>query len=128
VPQDALTSNPVDNMFVASNETGTGKTAINGAAAIRVLFKSVKEILLSSDDDEPQPARRRRGETDKGFAAACRSILRRAARSEVSAVSDAALYLSDTLDWLNLWQDNAGNDHWQEDDFSATYWDNFPQP
>jgi hypothetical protein len=40
----------------------------------------------------------------------------------------AAMSLSDTLDWLNLWHDNGDNDHWYEDEFSAKQDQNFPQP
>jgi hypothetical protein len=40
----------------------------------------------------------------------------------------ASGYLSDTLDWLNLWQDNAAHDHWLDDDFSAKQDQNYPQP
>lgn len=39
--------------------------------------------------------------------------------TSADAYARARLYLSDTLDWLNLWQDNADNDHWHDDDFSA---------
>jgi hypothetical protein len=39
-----------------------------------------------------------------------------------------ALYLSDTLDWLNLWQDNAEQDHWLDTGFSAEQNQNIPQP
>jgi hypothetical protein len=112
--------------------------------------------LCPKDEDEPKPhARRRRGETDKGFARACRTMLRRAARTgaaargryaglrhaqkaqetraaqsiaPANAYASACTYLSDTLDWLNLWQDNADNDHWYDDDFSATQDQNCPQP
>jgi hypothetical protein len=39
------------------------------------------------------------------------------------------LYLSDnTLDWLNLWQDNANNEQWQNEDFGAKQDNYFPQP
>ena len=38
------------------------------------------------------------------------------------------MYLADTLDWLNLWQDNADNGHWLDDDFNAKQDRYFPQP
>jgi hypothetical protein len=40
----------------------------------------------------------------------------------------ARAYLADTLDWLNLWRDNANNDQWHDDDFSAKQDRYFPQP
>jgi hypothetical protein len=95
---------------------------------VRALFGAAKDLMCCKDEAASPSSRRRRGETDKGFVAACRTMLRRAARPDSDLCASAALYLSDTLDWLNLWQDNADNDHWQENEFSATYWDNFPQP
>ena len=137
-PQEARPPLPVENIFACRTQAGTGKSPMNGAAAIRALFNAVKEMLSPLAEDAPQPARRRRGETGKGFVAACRSILRRAKRHEVSTIggnasfvdvcAEAGVFLSDTLDPLNPWQDSADNDHWQEEDFSARYWDYFPQP
>lgn len=132
-------------MFADRHQAGAGKPPSNGAAAIKALFKAVKEMLSPSGDDAPQPARRRRGETDKdGFAAAWRATLRRAARPEAAVLGGnaafadlcarAGVFLSETLDFLNPWSDTAANDHWadndpwHEDEFNATYWDNFPQP
>ena len=39
-----------------------------------------------------------------------------------------SLAFSDTLDWQNLWQDNANNAQWHDDDFSAKQDQYFPQP
>ena len=119
--------------------------------AIRQLFRAAVNVVTRRVEDPQPQARRRRGETDKGFVAACRAMLRRVARTGAtarghdaalrpapkvreaialtSAYARAPLYLSDTLDWLNLWQDNAGyDDHWIDDDFSAKQDENFPQP
>ena len=63
--QDELTLNPAGDILPAEENAGVLKPYAIGTAALKALFKAVKEILLSSDDDEPQPARRRRGETDK---------------------------------------------------------------
>jgi hypothetical protein len=135
---NARPPNPVEKIFAGRNQAGAGKPPSNGAAAVKALFKAVKEMLSPKEENAPQPVRRRRGETDKGFAAACRTMLRRADRPEAATLGGNAafadlcarvgVFLSDTLDCLNPWQDNAANDHWQEDEFSATYWDNFPQP
>lgn len=46
----------------------------------------------------------------------------------VSATDRAAAYLADTLDWLNLWQDNADCEQWPDDDFSAKQDHYGPQP
>jgi hypothetical protein len=121
------------------------------------LFKdAVKAVTCRAkkdDEDEPQP--RRRGETDKGFVAACRAILQRAAvktgaaaargsyaalrvaKAEPKAAPEVVapatyarvgLSLSNTLDWQALWQDNANNDQWHDDNFSARQDQYFPQP
>jgi hypothetical protein len=119
--------------------------------AIRQLFRAAVNVVTWRVEN-PQPrARRRRGETDKGFVAACRAMLRRVVRTgatardraaalqpvpkvreaiaPTSAYASTSLYLSDTLDWLNLWQDNAGyDDHWIDDDFGAKQEETFPQP
>jgi hypothetical protein len=59
---------------------------------------------------------------------AARVTLRRAARLPAEAYAVATGYLCDTLDWLNLWQDNADNGHWHDDDFSAKQEQHIPQP
>lgn len=46
----------------------------------------------------------------------------------VGTYDRAALYLSETLDWLNLWQDNADQDHWLDERFSAEQNQTAPQP
>jgi hypothetical protein len=51
-----------------------------------------------------------------------------AAFASADPYAGAGMYLADTLDWLNLWQDNADNDHWFADDFSAKQDRYFPQP
>jgi len=120
---------------------------------IRGLFRAaVKAVTCREENPQPKP-RRRRGETDKGFVATCRAMMRRAAKTGAAvargryaglqeaqeaiapepittadAYASARLYLSDTLDWLNLWQDNADNDHWHDDEFSAKQDQNFLQP
>jgi hypothetical protein len=45
-----------------------------------------------------------------------------------TAYAEATLFLADTLGWLSLWQDNADNEHWLDDDFSAKQDRYFPQP
>jgi hypothetical protein len=82
--------------------------------------------------------------------AACRTILRpalktgaaargRFARLRPAKVEQEALapanayagtgtYLSDTLEWLNLWQYNANNEQWSDSDFNAKQDHDFPQP
>jgi hypothetical protein len=99
--------------------------------------------------------RRRSGETEKGFIAAWRSVLRRdgnpteragidtgrafgeaakaamqrAVRIPAEVYTAAADYLVDTIDWLNLWEaDNADGDNELDDDFDTQQNRHFPQP
>ncbi|MGD0108359.1 MAG: hypothetical protein ABSC06_30620 [Rhodopila sp.] len=106
--------------------------------------------MRSDDEDKPQP-RRKSGDTDKGLKAAWRTVLHRAttktgavargryatlrpakAEPEAFAPADACagtgMYLSDTLEWLNLWQYNANNEQWSGSDFNAKQDQDFPQP
>jgi hypothetical protein len=94
------------------------------AGAIKGLFKAAAK-MLACPDDEPKPSRKS-GDTEKGFGMAAKAIMRRVAETESYAAARG--YLSDTLDWLNLWQDNAAHDHWLDDDFSAKQDRNFPHP
>jgi hypothetical protein len=48
-----------------------------------------------------------------------KAIMRPTARIPADAYAKATRYLSDTLEWLALWQDNAGSNHRIDDDFSA---------
>jgi hypothetical protein len=119
---------------------------------IRGLFRAAVAAVTRRSPD-PQQQRRRRGETDKGAIAPWQTMLRRFAKTgaaargryaalqpvqetaepefvaPASAYDRAALHLSDTLDWLNLWQEQ---DHWLDqsldDEFSANQNQSFPQP
>lgn len=139
--------------------------------AIKGLFKAAKALACSDDAPRPETRRRRTGETDKGFVAVWRTVLRRAAtktraaargrfaalrpvKADVStkaaaiaetmadrlakaepvafapadACAGTGMYLADTLEWLNLWQDNANNEQWFDGDFNAKQDHDFPQP
>jgi hypothetical protein len=64
-------------------------------------------------DDEPEPPRKKeKGDSEKGragFVKAARKIMRRVRQRQAQA--RAAAFLADTLDWLNLWQDNSATPH-----------------
>ena len=109
------------------------------------LFRAAVKAI-TGNNDEPQPAaRRRKGETEGDLpkpvvrpavadapAARGRYAALQPAKAEQAAFAGdpyaGAWYLSDTLDWLNLWQDNADNGHWHDDDFNAKQERYFPQP
>jgi hypothetical protein len=63
----------------------------------------------------PEPRRRRSGETGKAFALAAKSVVARAAGLSADAYSAAAAYLSDTLDWLGLWDANSDSNELDDD-------------
>jgi hypothetical protein len=112
---------------------------------IKGLFKAALKAITQRDDDAPQPRTRRRGEKEGGGPILMRLFPRPAGRpaargryatlragaatphlAQGGHEAQAALYLSDTLDWLKLWHDNA--DHWPDDDFNAKQDRYFPQP
>jgi hypothetical protein len=64
----------------------------------------------------------------RGRYAALRPAKAEKATFAADPYAGACAYLSDTLDWLNLWQDNADNGHWHDDDFNAKQERHFPQP
>jgi hypothetical protein len=100
-----------------------------GNGRLRQLFRAaVKAVTRRAEEPAPEPRRRRGGETGKAFAIVAKSVLRRVVRLPSNAYATATAYLADTLDWLNLWQDNAANDHWLDEDFSAKQDRNFPHP
>jgi hypothetical protein len=62
-----------------------------------------------------EPAKKKRGSGDKtrgAFGVAARKIFRRVTvRLPAIAYHRAATFLQDTLDWLNLWQDEPATDY-----------------
>ena len=72
------------------------------AETLKREFRELMKALTCKPPD-PAPARRRKTEdTGRAFAAAARNIMRRAVRLPAAAYA-AAVFLSDTLDWLNPW-------------------------
>jgi len=68
-------------------------------------------VLRRGDDDEDEPPpRRSSGETGKAFVLAARDTLQHIARIPVEAYAATSLWLSDTLDWLNLWEANSSDE------------------
>jgi hypothetical protein len=121
------------------------------AGAAGKLFRAVAKAVTRRDDDEPPQPRRRSGKTDKGFVVVWRTALHRAAmmktdatargryaalqptKASPAAAADpfaaATAYLSNTLDWLNLWQANRMDSGAVFDDNFDTHQDHhFPQP
>jgi len=70
-------------------------------------WKSVAATATRRAGNPAPKPRRRSEETGGAFRAAARHILRRAATG-IPGIDAAAVFLSDTLDWLNLWYANAG--------------------
>lgn len=114
------------------------------------MFKAAAKAL-ARPGDEPQPEpRRKSGDTGKGHVIAWRRVLQRGARKTGAAArgryaalqpekasppsaadpfATAAAYLSDTLDWLRLWEANSTDFSDALDDSFDTQQDhNFPQP
>jgi hypothetical protein len=94
-------TSPADRDFAGPSKNRTISGAIRG-----VFRAAVKAITRRDEDESPRP-RRRSGETDKAFIMAARATFRRAVAIPIEAYAAATAFLADTLDWLNLWQDNA---------------------
>jgi hypothetical protein len=133
----------------AVRDTAEGSKNRTIAGAIKGLFRKVaKAITHDKDEPRPEARRRRNGETEGGFRKLARKIARQlttartAAHGRYAALrpvkteqtpadahADVGLYLSDTLDWLNLWwQGNTADDLWIGDDFNAKQDQSYPQP
>jgi hypothetical protein len=81
-------------------------------AAIRQLFRHVKNVLTANDAPAPEVKRKRREETGRAFQMTARKLVRRAVRIPAEAYVRATAYLADTFDWLNQWhhQDDIAED------------------
>jgi hypothetical protein len=92
---------------VRDTARGTKNQTTEGSAGTRQLFRDAIKAVLHRAEDEPTPEpRRRSGDTGRGFGLAARAIVQRAVRLPSAAYAAATEFLSDTLDWLNLWHDN----------------------
>src|SRR4051794_37686674 len=76
------------------------------APAARKSWKLAAHKLMQREPAAPKPRRRRRGDARGVFRAAAAVTIRQAV--ELAAFVRAGSFLSDTLDWLNLWDNNAG--------------------
>jgi hypothetical protein len=81
-------------------EGGKNETVATLADSLRRQFRIVMKVLTLLAP-EPKPRRRRKDESNRGFRAAARNVLRRAVR--LPAIATVAEFLWDTLDWLNPW-------------------------
>jgi hypothetical protein len=100
-----ITSENAKHRTCAVRDTAQGNKNRTITEAIKKLFRETGKTFARRDVDEPQPEQRRRrnGETDRSFGPASRAILRRAIKLP-SAAYAGATFLSDALDWLNLWR------------------------
>jgi hypothetical protein len=91
-------------------EPKDAKNRTSFAAAIKAQFRQLAEAMTPR---VPTPSRQRQRTEDEGRAAfgiAARNIMRRAVRLPAETYAAATAYLSDTLDWLNLWQEQPLHD------------------
>jgi hypothetical protein len=102
----------------------SGNRTISGT--IRALFRGAVKAITRREAGEPPPPRRRGGETGKAFGMAARAVLHRAARIPADAYMAATAYLTDTLDWLRLWDDNAGDAEELDNEFHCPDTDTHP--
>jgi hypothetical protein len=88
----------------SENDSAPPSGTRRGSKARTITVKLAWREARKSLQRGPRPTKRRR-RTEEEFAAAKKIKIRR--RPVPAAEAAAAMYLSDTLDWLNLWQDNA---------------------
>jgi len=136
----------------AVRDTAEGSKNRTIAGTIKGLFRKVAKAITHDDaEPAPEPRRRRSGETEGEFRKLVRQIthhiaaagatargryaalrpVKAAPAASITAVDPyiaAGLYLSDTLDWLQLWENNAGDDQCLDDSFSPQQDRSFPQP
>lgn len=127
--------------------SGAGRSGRTIPGVIAKLFRTATVAIFRRDPDAPQPTRRRRGEREGGGPVMMRPVARPAGRPAARGryamlragaaapefapgwhEAQAGLYLADTVDWLKLWQDNANDEQWPDNDFSAKQDHYFPQP
>jgi hypothetical protein len=70
---------------------------------------AVNAITYNAPAPQPVQRRRRSEDTGRAFRLAARKTMRRAARLPAEAYASATAYLSDTLDWLNPWNNEAAS-------------------
>lgn len=109
--EDASASDNSDTVRVtvsrSKNHTGGG---------IRRLFREAIQAMTGrAAEPAPAPRRRRGGGTGKAFALAAKTLATRGARMPAEVYRVATVWLSDTLDWLRLWDDNSVSDALDED-------------
>jgi hypothetical protein len=86
---------------------GAASAATVSVPAARKSWKLAARKLVQREPAAPKPRRRRRGDVRGTFGAAAKMTIRQAV--ELMGVVRTGSFLSDTLDWLNLWDNNAGH-------------------
>jgi hypothetical protein len=101
---------------IAPERARAAPTAPARAPAARKSWKLAARKLVKREPAAPRPRRRRRGDARGMFRAAAKITIRQAV--ELFSIARASRFLSDSLDWLNLWENNdqANDDlHYSED-------------
>jgi hypothetical protein len=90
---------------VAPEQERAAPAATARAPSAQKSWKLAARKLVQREPVAPKPRRRRRGDARGTFRAAAKMTIRQAV--ELVAAVRAASFLSDTLDWLNLWDNNT---------------------
>jgi len=87
------------------------KAGLGGA--VRKLFRQAIKSLTDREDDTPAPKKsgrsRRDGDTTRRFTKTAARLTRLRSRPGYAS-SSALIWLTDTLDWLDLWHPASGVD------------------
>jgi hypothetical protein len=88
---------------IALEQERAAPTATARAPSAQKSWKLVARKLVKREPAAPKPRRRRRGDARDVFRAVAKITIRQAV--EFLTAGRASAFLSDTLDWLNLWDD-----------------------
>jgi len=94
----------------------------------KVFVMAARAALRRGEKEPPSQRGDSSSETGQAFGPAARAILCRVVvQIPAEACEAATAYLSDTLDWLNLWEDNSVDDSSELDDGYDSQ-QNYPAP
>ena len=85
---------------------GRPLAARTSSPPLKALFRQAVKAITRPTEDAPKPrARRRSDETGRAFRIATKVAFRVQPSPSSQTLEAVTAYLSDTLDWLNLWHD-----------------------
>jgi hypothetical protein len=93
---------------VAPEQERAAPTVTARAPSAQKSWKLAARKLVQREPAAPKPRRRQRGDARCTFRAAAKMTIRQAV--DLFSIARAGRFLSDTFDWLNLWENNTQAD------------------